>query len=368
MLRYVEGLQEFALAQGKVGKTTSLADVTKKVYYELLGGDKANDVIPPTRQAVAQCLMSFQNSHKPDDLWHFTTSDYSKINIWFQLKTGDNMDMSRVKKDIDAYLRDNPPPEPLKANWAGLTYINVVWQNRMVVGMLRNFGGSFIIVLFMMMFLFRSPVRGLISMIPLTVTIVFIYSLLGYSGKHYDMPVAVLSALTLGLSVDFAIHFLQRARSIYAEKGDWAGTVQAMFGEPSRAILRNALIVSIGFLPLLASPLMPYKTVGFFMFMIMLTSSIGTLLLLPAIITPIQGLVFAESKRGMTCNCGYCALIGLIAAGSIAFVLSGYGSLSWTTITWVAVGCTAVMAGLCSLASRRRICTQGDEGKEQGGS
>jgi len=367
MLRYVEGLQRYAIEQGRVGKTTSLADVTKKVYYELLGGDRANDVIPPTRQAVAQCLMSFQNSHKPDDLWHFTDPAYSKINIWFQLKSGDNMDMSRVKKEIDMYLKDNPPPVPVKASWAGLTYINVVWQNRMVVGMLRNFGGSFIIVLFMMVFLFRSPVRGLISMIPLTVTIVFIYSLLGYSGKHYDMPVAVLSALTLGLSVDFAIHFLQRARSIYAEKGDWPLTVREMFGEPGRAILRNALIVSIGFLPLLAAPLVPYKTVGFFMFMIMLTSSVGTLLLLPAIITPVQGLVFAEPGKGMTCKCAYCALTGLIVAGSIAFVLSGYGKFSWTTITWVAVGCTAIMAGLCNLLSRRRICIQGIEDKEQGG-
>ena len=129
-------------------------------------------------------------------------------------------------------------------------------------------------------------------MIPLTVTIVFIYSLLGFMGKYYDMPVAVLSALTLGLSIDFAIHFLQRARSIYAEKQDWIKTAEEMSGEPGRAILRNALIVSIGFLPLLLSPLVPYKTVGFFMFMIMLTSSIGTLLILPAIITPLEKLVF----------------------------------------------------------------------------
>ena len=73
----------------------------------------------------------------------------------------------------------------------------------------------------------------------------FIYSLLGFTGKNYDMPVAILSALTLGLSIDFAIHFLQRARAIYAEKGTWEETAQEMFREPGRAILRNALIISI---------------------------------------------------------------------------------------------------------------------------
>ena len=68
-------------------------------------------------------------------------------------------------------------------DWLGLNYINVVWQNNMVVGMLKNFLGSFVIVLFMMLFLFRSPVKALISMIPLTLTILFIYGSLGFSAK-----------------------------------------------------------------------------------------------------------------------------------------------------------------------------------------
>ncbi len=297
MLRYVESLQDHLKSLRQVGKTTSLADVTKKVYYELLGGDKKNDIIPATKQAIAQCLISFQNSHKPDDLWHFTTPDYSKVNIWVQLKSGDNVDMSMVRDEVARYLQNNPPPREIKTNWAGLTYINVVWQSRMVGGMLKSFMGSFIIVFFMMTFLFRSPLKGLVSMIPLTVTILFIYSLLGFTGRNYDMPVAILSALTLGLSVDFAIHFLQRSREIYSEFGSWKLTAQKMFQEPGRAILRNALIISIGFLPLLAAPLMPYKTVGVFMFLIMLVSSVATLVLLPAIITGLEKPFFKGGRN-----------------------------------------------------------------------
>jgi hypothetical protein len=294
MLRYVEKLQEYVKSAGGVGKTTSLSDVVKKIYYELLGGDKKDDVVPPTKPAVAQCLMSYQNSHKPDDLWHFTNPAFTKTNIWFQLKSGDNRDMSKVVADVDKFISGNKPPYAIKHNWAGLTYINVVWQNRMVAGMLNSFMGSFVMVLIMMIFLFRSFLKGLISMIPLTVTVVFIYSLLGFTGKNYDMPVAVLSALTLGLSVDFAIHFLERARSIFRVKKNWPDTAKEMFTEPGRAILRNAFVISIGFLPLLAAPLMPYRTVGVFMFLIMITSSVGTLLILPAIISAMPGRIFSE--------------------------------------------------------------------------
>ena len=43
-----------------------------------------------------------------------------------------------------------PPPAALTASWFGLTYINVIWQEKMVSGMLRAFLGSFIVVLVMM--------------------------------------------------------------------------------------------------------------------------------------------------------------------------------------------------------------------------
>jgi len=258
----------------------------------LLGGDKANNVNPKTKAAVAQCLISFENSHKPDDLWHMTTPDYAKVNIWIQLKSGDNKDMGVVHKQVAQYLDHHEPPFALTYDWAGLTYINLVWQNKMVVGMLKNFLGSFIIVFFRMTFLFRSPVHGLISLIPLSITILFIYSLLGFFGKDYDMPVAVLSALTLGLSIDFAIHFIQRAREIHEEKNTWPDTATVLFGGPARAITRNALVVAIGFLPLLVAPLIPYRTVGFFMFAIMFVSSLATLIMLPAIITLVPRIVF----------------------------------------------------------------------------
>ena len=356
MLRYVEGLQKAMLTTGLVGKTTSLADVVKKIYYELLGGDKVNNVVPPTKQAVAQCLISFENSHKPDDLWHMTTPDYSKINIWVQLRSGDNKNMQKVAQHVAQYIKSNPPPMDVTFNWAGLTYINVIWQNNMVGGMLNNFLGSFMIVLFMMLFLFRSPIKALISMIPLTVTILFIYSLLGFFGKDYDMPVAVLSALTLGLSVDFAIHYIQRVNDVNAQKNDWRTSTEEMFEGPGRAIIRNALVVAIGFLPLLFAPLVPYKTVGFFMFTIMAFSSVATLFILPAIVYWKPQWVFEQQGKGVTCRCSSCLLVAFFVACAVAYVLLGYTPLGWKLTTWLSIFVIVLSAGLCHLASKRRIC------------
>jgi predicted RND superfamily exporter protein len=300
LLRYISELQSFMSERGDVGKSNTVSDVVKKVHQELFAGDPNHFTIPETVNGVAQTLISYQNSHKPDDLWHLVSPDYSKANIWLQLKSGDNKDMERVVRDVQQYFKDNPPPVSLAYDWAGLTYINVVWQDKMVNGMLKSFLSSFVVVFLMMSFLFRSPLWGLLAMIPLTFTIGIIYGVIGLIGKDYDMPVAVLSSLTLGLAVDFAIHFLQRTRMTMVKTGDWAVTVREMFEEPARAISRNIIVISIGFTPLLFAPLIPYQTVGIFLAAIMLYSGLATLWMLPALLTVMQKWIFSKERQEYT--------------------------------------------------------------------
>jgi predicted RND superfamily exporter protein/outer membrane lipoprotein-sorting protein len=295
-LQYVASLQAALMESDLVGKTTALPDIVKTVHRELREGEEKYYSIPGSSYAVAQTLLSYQSSHRPQDLWHFMTPDFRKTMIWLQLKSGDNKDMAAVERHVERFVAENPPPDGVTMDWAGLTYLNVVWQDKMVAGMLNALLGSFVIVFFMMLILFRSFWFALLSMLPLSVTIAFIYGLIGLAGKDYDMPVAVLSSLTLGLSVDFAIHFLQRSRDVFRETGNWRGTIDVMFNEPARAISRNAIVIAIGFLPLLASPLVPYNTVGFFLAMIMTVSCGVTLILLPAVMNLFVGRLFGKGS------------------------------------------------------------------------
>jgi predicted RND superfamily exporter protein len=341
-----------------VGKSNSVSDIVMKVHQELIDGAQENHRIPDSSAAVAQCLVQFQSSHTPDDLWHFITSDYRKANMWLQLTSGDNRDMERVVKAVNHYIADNPPPAPLTHKWAGLTYINIVWQKKMVWGMLQSLLGSFIIVFVMMALLFRSPLWGLICMVPLSITIAVIYGLIGLVGKDYDMPVAVLSALTLGMAVDFAIHFLERARASYAETGSWKASVAVMFGEPARAISRNVLVIAIGFLPLLAAPLVPYKTVGIFLCAIMALSGIVTLLVLPALLTVTEKKLFGAAKtpQSVGCSCAFCGIIAVAAVVLIALNIHQFGLLGTTTLLWASAIALVVLALICTALSRRQAC------------
>ncbi len=296
VLNYVAGLQRHVENSGLVGKTTSLVDAVCKVNQEMIDGRPSNYRIPDTLPGVAECLLQFQQGHRPNDLWHMVAPDYMNANVWFQLKTGDSSAMKDAVQIVDAYIKDNPPPMAMSHQWAGLHYINLVLQDKLIPAMSRSFLGSFLVVFLMMSFLFRSLKWGVLCMIPLTITILIIYGLIGIFGKDYDLPIAVLGVLALGMAVDFAIHFLQRARAKYRELGTWDEVINRMFGEPARAISKNVLVIAIGFLPLLIGPLVPYKTMGIMLFAIMTLSGIITLLALPAILTVGQKWFFGKIK------------------------------------------------------------------------
>jgi len=358
VLRYISNLQEHLGRSGLVGKSSSVADIVKKVHQELIDGKAENYKIPDSSGAVAQCLLQFQSSHNPDDLWHLVTFDYMQANIWLQLPSGDNKDMQKVVTAVKEYFENNPPPIELKHSWAGLTYINVVWQNKMVSGMLMSFLGSFIIVFIMMVILFRSPLWGIVCMVPLLITITVIYGIIGLIGKDYDMPVAVLSALTLGIAVDFAIHFLERARAGYVETCSWQKSSGEMFGEPARAITRNVLVIAIGFLPLLAAPLVPYKTVGIFLCAIMALSGAVTLLVLPAIVKLLKKSLFKQTAqpKSAICNCAFCIIVSVASAVLIAINLYQYWNFSWTKLAVLSVIVISAMSIACGTISRRQAC------------
>jgi predicted RND superfamily exporter protein len=65
-----------------------------------------------------------------------------------------------------------------------------------------------------------------------------------------------------------------------------------MFKEPAMAISRNAIIIAVGFMPLLFAPLVPYRTVGFFLSTIMIVSWLATLFILAALITALKKHLF----------------------------------------------------------------------------
>jgi hypothetical protein len=209
------------------------------------------------------------------------TDDLSTANLRLQLRSGDNQVMRAVVDRTDDYLSANPMPDDVEVEWAGESYLNAEWQDEMVSGMLVAFISTLAVILVLMVILFRSISWALLAVAPVLWTVLVVYGVIGAIGKDYDMPIAVLSTMVLGIGVDFAIHYVERFREL-RRTNDLAASQRAFFGEPARALTRNALIIAIGFTPLFLSSLVPYIVVGAFLAAIILLSWLVTIIGLPA--------------------------------------------------------------------------------------
>lgn len=286
-MQYAERLQNSLVEHDNVGAASSVVDVVKKVQYELLNRAEGSYAVGDSREKLAQYLFLYEMSGgSPDDLFKFVTSDHQQMNIWVQMRNGDNQQVASVVDELEAWTAAHPLPEGMTLQWGGLSYINVVWQDLMVSGMGKALAGSYVTVLIMMVILFRSLRFGLLAMVPLTATILITYGYVGLSGRFYDMPIAVLSSLSLGLAIDFAIHFIQRVRDIHARTGrDFHVAMTEFFHEPAQALARNIVVIALGFVPMFFATLVPYITVGAFFFAIMLISGGATFLIMPAVLS-----------------------------------------------------------------------------------
>ena len=284
VVAWLDRLQRRLEQDPDVGKTSSVADIVRRLSFVLHENDPAYDRVPQGGEDIGQLLFVFQGSGDPEDLNAFLDREGRQANVWVQMRSGDNRAMERVEGIAGEFVRRDPPPPGVTLRWSGLNHINRIWQELMVTGMARAVLGSFAFVLLLMVIEFRSLWIGLLCMVPLTVAIVATYGIIGLAGKAYDMPIAICSSLSLGLAVDFAIHFFERWRVGWSETRDVATANARLFGAPARAIARNAIVIAFGFLPLLASSLTPYVTVTLTFACLMIAGALATLLLLPALL------------------------------------------------------------------------------------
>jgi hypothetical protein len=297
MLREIEGLQRALEKDPLVGKTFSVVDYVKWINRALHNDDPSFYRIPDSSKEVGQYLFLFGMSAKPSDLNNMVDYPFQKANIILQLKSWDAGVMKDVIARTEAYLATHPLPAAVTVKPAGIAYFNLVWNHEVLWGMLTSFLAGVVLVLIILIAQTRSLLWGLLSFLPLLFTIAVIYGVVGLVRKDFDMPVAVLSTLSLGMAIDFAIHFVGRFQKRYREHPELQPCLIWAVARPGKGIFLNAILFALGFSVMIFADLTPYVTVGVFMAAIMLLSSVMSVVYLPGLIQLFRGQLFKGEKR-----------------------------------------------------------------------
>ena len=155
-------------------------------------------------------------------------------------------------------------------------------MNRLVVQtQIQSLGLALILVFLMLLIAIRKFGAVLIAMLPIAITIAAILCMLSITQFHLNILTAILSAIAVGVGVDYSIHLIS---GIYYFRRQGLGNVESVnsaLSTVSRPILANAFGLAIGLSVLFFSPLRIHTQVASVMWVAMVVSSLAALLLIP---------------------------------------------------------------------------------------
>ncbi|MDQ1812434.1 MMPL family transporter [Massilia sp. CCM 9210] len=279
VLRGMAELQDFLNRQPGVGKTTSLADMLKKMNQAMHADDPAFYQIPETRDLVAQYLLLFSMSGQPQDLDNVVDTDYRHAVIQVLLKE------DSTQKAEQLYLMAQPIiarhfPRDVVVSIGGSLPETIAINESLTRDKVQNMIQMSVIVFILASIALRSVVGGLFVAIPLVLIILANLGLMGWFGIPLDMGTSTTASMAIGVGADYEIYLLFRFREEFRRDGDLARATRTSLMTSGKAIVLVALAIAGGYSVLLGTGFAFYIRFALMVIVTMTVSSVCALVFL----------------------------------------------------------------------------------------
>lgn len=293
VLRMIDALEQNLKTIPEVGKVMSITDLIKRMNQVMHNDDPRYYTIPESRELVAQYLLLYSFSGG-DEIERFVNHDFSKAQTLLIIKSQASTLAERVMLQIDEFNRQELAGGGRQAFATGISAITREFNHIVIIGQISSFVLALILVIFVTMPIFKSVKLGLFSILPLFIPILINFGLMGFAGISLNAATAMIASISVGVGIDYSIHFLSRYRHELGICGDTNQAVITAINTSGRAIMYNALAVAAGFIVLVLSNFVPVVQSGYLTALVMLTSSTAALTVLPAFIVKFHPRIPAE--------------------------------------------------------------------------
>ena len=276
VLKLVDDLQNDLEALPMVGDTFSLADFIRRMNMVMNEDNPVFDSIPDSRDMIAQYLLLYEMSGDPENLTSVIDYEYQTLNLTAQLKSDDSRTI-RAAIDVAESYRERLGEQGIEINFAGSGYKALVFSELIFKGQISSLILSILIVIILVSLMFRHIVIGLIASVPIMITALINFGIMGLLNVPLGPTTALISSIAVGIGIDYAIHFIDRYKEYASETGDKKETARLTMYNTGRAIMFNAVVVISGFLALLFSMFPPNRQLGALVSLNMFSSFLGTL-------------------------------------------------------------------------------------------
>lgn len=281
LLNEIIALEGFLEEHG-VKKAMSLTHIVREMNQRFHADDPAFYGIPEDKAAISQLLLLF--SFQGGSLGALSLLDFSAGEVmgFHALKTGE--EQITLVKDVSDYLESHFEGAST-VRMAGPTRIQASMFTSIARSQLTSLLTSIVAAGVIVILLMRSFSGGIVSMIPLLFTVLFNFGVMAFAGKSLDIATLMISSITVGIGIDYGIHFIERYREELPITLSRSDALIRSAQTTGTGIVYNALALALGFGIMILSAFHGLQNFGFLIAMTMVVSAISAFVVIPALLT-----------------------------------------------------------------------------------
>ncbi len=199
-------------------------------------------------------------------------------------ETNPNLRRAELIEKIRDYAIDDVGLKAEQVHFTGL----LVLYNNMLQSLFRSqivtMGAVFLGIMVMFLVLFRSFTFSIVAIIPNILAAGFVLGSMGIAKIPLDMMTITIAAITVGVGVDHAIHYIYRFKQEFAKDRSYVQAIHRSHASIGRAMYYTALTIIVGFSILALSKFIPSIYFGLLTGLAMFAAILGSLTLLPKLI------------------------------------------------------------------------------------
>ncbi|KQC03634.1 MAG: hypothetical protein APR54_02435 [Candidatus Cloacimonas sp. SDB] len=140
------------------------------------------------------------------------------------------------------------------------------------------------LVLILLAIQFKSFIGGLISILPIVLTVLFNFVIMWIFKIPLDAATVMIGSVAVGIGIDYTIHFNNRFHFEIGKKNSVENALETTLRTTGKAIIINAFSVMLGFLTLLLGNIVPMQRFGWLIALTMVISATASITFLPSLL------------------------------------------------------------------------------------
>lgn len=209
------------------------------------------------------------------------------IRMNLQLRTVGQRDTDRAIAAINEYVAERFPKN-VQVEIGGVALVEESLNRLVVLSQLSSVVSSLLMVFLILAVYYRSAIAGLIGLLPLAISILINFGVMGAFGIKLNIGTAMVASIAVGIGIDYTIHYMAAYHHEYLSGKRGPDLLRRTFLTSGKAIIFNAASVGAGFAVLAFSQFNMLAYLGILITLTMVTSAAVSLTILPVLLETIQ--------------------------------------------------------------------------------